>query len=71
MPDPTKRKVRMLFAPWNFEVDRLTSRVVRQIGVVELPADMAAAAIAEGVAEPYPKPANRSSSRSSSTKSED
>lgn len=72
MPDPTKRKVRMLYAPWNFEQDRLTNTVVRQLGVVELPKKMADAAIREGAAEPYPKPARATrSSSASSSKSED
>lgn len=73
MPDPTKRKVRMIHVPWNYEWSRTRNTEVTQLGIMELPKQMADAAIRQGVAEPYPKP-TRTSTRSSTsiaTESED
>lgn len=73
MPDPTKRKVRMIHVPWNYEWSRIRNTEVTQLGIIELPKQMADAAVRQGVAEPYPKPTRTStrSSTSSDDESED
>lgn len=73
MPDPLKKQVRMLFAPWNYYWSRSKVQVVRQTGVIELPTEMADAAIAQGMAEPVRKRAQgtrASTARKAATKVE-
>ncbi len=67
MPDPLKKTVRMVYAPFEFTWPDRRVSVVRQTGVFELPVQIADAALAAGMAEPVdmPKPARprRSTSR--------
>jgi len=64
MPDPLKKQVRMFFAPFEFMWPNRSVSVVRETGLLELPIQIADAAIAAGMAEAVDKVSRSRRSRS-------